>query len=370
MKFVMAAVAVGLCAGCASVTQGTTHPLRIETETAKGEIIEGAECTLANDQGTTVANSGTSTLVRRSSKDLDITCSSAGQPDASGRLVSRANAGMAGNILAGGAIGALVDHNSGAAYTYPTWVRLVFGEFAVLDRKDEREGMVLSASPGSATTVKSAGGAPLQASAAPPGAPAAAPEPRLQPAAFTTTLVNGQVLDYQLADRASNRTSPIMLRVDRIGPREVLFNNGARTEGRGGEAAGAGKGLLGELDNVTPPGGWLVNGKVPRGMWPVKFTTTAAGPRTSYDLMATSSPEFNMRTPAGPFRAVRIDLEGWVERGNATARARYKATVWMASELQRPIRFEAKARTAGNIGSAFFEIDEILELTAVSSPRM
>ena len=133
-----------LCTGCASVTQGTTHNLRIETITDKGQQIDGADCTLRNDQGTTVAKSGSSTPVRRSSKDLEIACAAAGHPDATGRLVSRANAGLAGNIILGGAIGAVIDHNSGAAYTYPGWVRLVFGEFNVYDRRDEREGVAMA----------------------------------------------------------------------------------------------------------------------------------------------------------------------------------------------------------------------------------
>ena len=148
-----------------------------------------------------------------------------------------------------------------------------------------------------------------------------------------------------------------------------MVTNGARIERRGANGIAQGKGLLGELDSVTPPGGWMVNGKVPRGMWPVKFTTHEAGPRTTYDLMATSSPEFTLRSRAGEFRAVRIDLEGWIEKGIATARARYRGTVWVSTGLQRPIRFEAKARGGTNVGSAYFEIDETLELTAISDGR-
>jgi hypothetical protein len=124
-KFVVGAAAlVVLCSGCASITQGTTHPLRIDTETAQGQVIEDADCELTNDQGTMYARSGNSTFVRRSSKDLEIRCVKPGLPDASARLVSRANAGLAGNVLIGGALGAMLDHSSGAAYTYPTWVKL------------------------------------------------------------------------------------------------------------------------------------------------------------------------------------------------------------------------------------------------------
>ena len=58
-----------------------------------------------------------------------------------GRAISRANAGLAGNIIFGGGIGAIIDHNKGSAYTYPTWVQLVFGKTLVFDRSAEKEGM-------------------------------------------------------------------------------------------------------------------------------------------------------------------------------------------------------------------------------------
>ena len=47
---------------------------------------------------------------------------------------------MFGNIILGGGIGAIVDHNRGTAYTYPTWVQLVFGKTLVFDRTAEKEG--------------------------------------------------------------------------------------------------------------------------------------------------------------------------------------------------------------------------------------
>jgi hypothetical protein len=39
----------------------------------------------------------------------------------------------------GGGIGAIIDHNKGTAYTYPTWVQRVF------DRSNENEGQHESA---------------------------------------------------------------------------------------------------------------------------------------------------------------------------------------------------------------------------------
>lgn len=126
--------------GCASIVNETTHPMKIETKNAKGDLVSGAECRISNDYGTITAKSGDTAQVRRSSKDLDITCKDPAQPDAIARAISRANAGLAGNIIFGGGIGAIIDHNKGTAYTYPTWIQLVFGKTLVFDRSVEKEG--------------------------------------------------------------------------------------------------------------------------------------------------------------------------------------------------------------------------------------
>ena len=136
---IVAAMAVSLV-GCASITNDSTHPVKLETKTQAGDVLSGADCTLTNDYGTSTAKSGVATQVRRSSKDLDINCKLAGQPDANARAISRANGGMWGNILFGGGIGAVIDHNKGTAYTYPTWIQLVFGKSMVFDRTAEKEG--------------------------------------------------------------------------------------------------------------------------------------------------------------------------------------------------------------------------------------
>ena len=85
---------------------------------------------------------------------MDITCVQAGQPEAKGRAISRANAGMAGNIIFGGGIGAIIDHNKGTAYTYPTWLQLVFGQTLVFDRRDEKEGSPVPGKAPEAVTLK------------------------------------------------------------------------------------------------------------------------------------------------------------------------------------------------------------------------
>lgn len=177
MKLALALCALVVFSGCASVTNDSTHPIKIETRVENGPTISGASCTAANDYGQTSFKSGDTFQVRRSSKDLDVTCSVAGQPSASGRAISRANAGMWGNIIIGGGIGAIIDHNKGTAYTYPTWVQLVFGKTLIFDRTAEKEGQPV---PGT----EPVGAAPA-ASVSP--APATAPAPAAAAAASLST---------------------------------------------------------------------------------------------------------------------------------------------------------------------------------------
>ena len=137
-KLALVAAAVAMT-GCASIMNDTTQAMRLETKTEQGQLIVGAECSLSNDYGSVNVKSGETLQVRRSSKDLDIRCKHPDKIDANGRAISRANAGLAGNILIGGGIGAIIDHTKGTAYTYPTWVQLVFGQTLVFDRSNDKE---------------------------------------------------------------------------------------------------------------------------------------------------------------------------------------------------------------------------------------
>lgn len=130
-----------LSTGCASVLNDVTHPVKVETKTDSGQIVAGADCKLTNDYGIFNVKSGDTVQVRRSNKDLDIVCVHPANPDAKANAISRANGGMFGNILLGGGIGAIIDHNKGTAYSYPNWMQLVFGQTLVFDRKTEKEGV-------------------------------------------------------------------------------------------------------------------------------------------------------------------------------------------------------------------------------------
>ncbi len=144
-KSLLAVAALFWLSGCATIVNDSTHLLKIETRTAAGETVTGADCKLSNDYGDLNVKSGETINVRRSSKDMDITCKHPSNADASARTISRAGAPMYGNILFGGIIGALIDHSNGKAYAYPTWIQLVFGKTLVFDRSAEKEGQPAAA---------------------------------------------------------------------------------------------------------------------------------------------------------------------------------------------------------------------------------
>lgn len=137
---IFAVAFASVASGCASITGDTTQLVRVETFDENGAPVKGAKCTMQNDFGTTAGESGGPMAVRRSSKDLAIECKRDGYRDASATAVSRANGGMFGNIVFGGGIGAIIDHNKGTAYTYPEWMKLVFGKMLTFDRFDDKEG--------------------------------------------------------------------------------------------------------------------------------------------------------------------------------------------------------------------------------------
>ncbi len=163
--------------GCASVVNDTTHDMKVETRTEAGENVSGADCRMANNHGSANFKSGATVQVRRSSEDLEIVCRHPDNPDATARAISRVNGGMLGNIIIGGGIGAIIDHNRGTAYTYPSWLQLVFGKSLVFDRNHETEGQpAVAGNPRlqGETTASGPTGTPPAAAPTAPAAPASA----------------------------------------------------------------------------------------------------------------------------------------------------------------------------------------------------
>jgi hypothetical protein len=141
MKFgllVLAVLSPLAFTGCATVTGGGVQDLAVETQTAKGQPVDKAKCTLANDKGTWTVESPGSVKVRKSAKDLMVECQKDGLENGSVRAVSRVRPAMFGNALIGGGIGAIIDHRKGTAYDYPTPLSVTMGTSGVIDKRDEQ----------------------------------------------------------------------------------------------------------------------------------------------------------------------------------------------------------------------------------------
>ncbi|TXT38674.1 MAG: hypothetical protein FD135_2777 [Comamonadaceae bacterium] len=106
--------------------------------TAKGEDaknVEGVKCKLQNDKGTWEAVTPSFINVRRSSEDLTVECKKDGEKDGLLKAISRAAGSMWGNIVFGGGIGAIIDHNKGTGYNYPDALPVQMGSSVIIDRK-------------------------------------------------------------------------------------------------------------------------------------------------------------------------------------------------------------------------------------------
>jgi len=114
--------------GCATISgSGSNQTISVQTFQTDGAELEGAKCDMTNDEGTWFAISPGSTSVHRSNKDLQVLCRKTGVDIGSASVVSRTKGNMFGNILLGGGIGAIVDHNNGTAYEYPGLIKIFMG---------------------------------------------------------------------------------------------------------------------------------------------------------------------------------------------------------------------------------------------------
>lgn len=125
-----AAVASG---GCSTITQSETQPLAL-TATYQGNPVDPM-CQLKNDKGSWESKAPATVAVRKSGEDLEVTCKKEGMPDGILKAISRAAGSMFGNIIFGGGIGALIDHNKGTGYDYPDQLPVQMGTSVVVDKK-------------------------------------------------------------------------------------------------------------------------------------------------------------------------------------------------------------------------------------------
>ena len=118
-----------LATGCSTISgSGTSQSISVQTYAADGTDVEAAKCEMKNDEGTWFVTTPGSALVHRSNKDLEVICKKTGIDVGTANVVSRTKGNMFGNIIFGGGIGAVIDHNNGSAYEYPSLIKIFMGK--------------------------------------------------------------------------------------------------------------------------------------------------------------------------------------------------------------------------------------------------
>ena len=136
-KLISGFAGILILSGCSTITQDGGQFLSL-TASHNGKPVE-AECKLDNDKGQWTAKAPSNVQVRKSGEDLNVTCKKDGMPDGLLKAISRAAGSMYGNIIFGGGIGAIIDHNTGTGYDYPSRLPVKMGESVVVDKKTETQ---------------------------------------------------------------------------------------------------------------------------------------------------------------------------------------------------------------------------------------
>lgn len=136
--FLGALISVALTTGCSTLTgEGTGQNLTVLTYDESNKDLNGAKCELTNDEGSWSLVTPGSTMVHRSNKDLRVLCVKEGHKEGRANVVSDTKANMFGNIIFGGGIGAIIDHNNGSAYVYPNTLKIVMGIESLIKHEDQ-----------------------------------------------------------------------------------------------------------------------------------------------------------------------------------------------------------------------------------------
>lgn len=161
---VLALASQTLLTGCATITKDSNQPVKIETYSKNNQVVTGVKCVAKNERGEWMATTPGTVSVHRSGENLQVNCEKEGEQSGFATVISRANGGMFGNILFGGGIGAIIDHNKGTAYSYPDWIRVIMGDNLVFDRKNNKDNEVMIGQPATLDNTKKAPEATADAS--------------------------------------------------------------------------------------------------------------------------------------------------------------------------------------------------------------
>ena len=120
---------------CASITSDNNQPISIVVKDEKDKTLEDVKCTVVNDKGAWEVKAPGFVNILRSAEDISVTCKKSGHPDGLAKAISRARGGMWGNIVFGGGIGAIIDHNRGTGYAYSDQMTVIMGKTTLYDRE-------------------------------------------------------------------------------------------------------------------------------------------------------------------------------------------------------------------------------------------
>jgi hypothetical protein len=124
---VLVAIAAHLT-GCATLTESPTQLLEVATLDQRDQPIAGMECKLSNGTSdTTITTPAKQVEVRRSYAPLEIECQR-GDLTAKGTVLPKGDSAMLHSFLPGGSLATLIDHATGAMYTYPSPLVLRIGQ--------------------------------------------------------------------------------------------------------------------------------------------------------------------------------------------------------------------------------------------------
>jgi hypothetical protein len=119
--------------GCASITGSTSQNVSVQAKEPSGVEVVGASCELSNKRGKWFVTTPGSVGVSKSNDDMQVICTKENDSPVRNAIVSETKGSMYGNIIFGGGIGAVVDHNSGAAYEYPALIQMLMSKLAMSD---------------------------------------------------------------------------------------------------------------------------------------------------------------------------------------------------------------------------------------------
>ncbi len=123
----------GLTSGCASITGSPNQSVSVQTREQSGREVTGAACDLTNNKGKWFVTTPGSVMIHRSNDDMQVLCNKSGFEPGRASVVSETKGAMFGNIILGGGIGAIIDHNTGAAYEYPSFIQIIMGIFSKIE---------------------------------------------------------------------------------------------------------------------------------------------------------------------------------------------------------------------------------------------